>query len=586
MSDTPTFGIDLGTTKSAIGWVRDGRPTLIPVDGDVLVPSVVHLPAGGAPIVGRPAVAFLPTEPERTIHSAKRWMGSAHAWTVDGASWTPVDVSAAILRHLARAAELATGVAPRRVVITVPAWFSQAQRADTRRAGELAGLEVVRLLNEPTAAALAHAHGASVHRTVLVYDLGGGTFDASLVDQDGPLLEVRASHGDTWLGGDDVDAALIAWLLDRLDAQGEPTAWLRGDPTARARLRASVESAKILLAEQPVAEVEIPGRDAPERLTLEDLEEVVLPLFQRTLASVDRVLADAGRAPSQVDRLLLVGGSTGLPLVWRGLRKRYGLEGDASVPPRLAVALGACIQAGLIDGAEVDSVLIDVAPYALSIGMATGGVPGFPTHLVCEVVTPRNAPLPSRHTLLVRTNHPTQDRIRIPLFQGSEPDPRANVMLGEIAMEGLPPAPINELHRPIAVELRHDLDGQVHVSVIDQLTGRTVDGVVAADGAEQAELRARWEAFAREQDLAFGDPYLPSGSARPDGPAHLPEAEARFRQVVAHHEALRASHPALVDVLMGRVLTGREALARGDVAAARELWQQLEDDLFEACVYL
>jgi molecular chaperone DnaK len=586
MSDTPTFGIDLGTTKSAIGWVRDGVPTLIQVDGDPLVPSIVHVPVDGAAIVGRRAATWLPTSPERTIHSAKRWMGTTHTWTIDGVVWTPVDVAAAILRHLADAAEATTGVRPRRVVITVPAWFSQAQRADTRRAGELAGLEVARLLNEPTAASLAHAHGASIHRTVLVYDLGGGTFDASLVDQDGPLLEVRASHGDTWLGGDDVDDALVSWLLDRLDAAGEPTAWLRGDPSARAQLRASVERAKITLSSQPTVGVEIPGRAAQAPLTLEDLEEVVLPLFQRTLVSVDRVLADAGRTPAQVDRLLLVGGSTGLPLVWRGLRKRYGLEGDAAVPPRTAVALGACVQAGLIDGAQVDSVLIDVAPYALSIGMATGGVPGFPTHLVCEVVTPRNAPLPSRHTLLVRTNHPTQERIRIPLFQGSDPDPRVNVMLGEIAMEGLPPAPINELHRPIAVELRHDLDGQVTVLVIDQLTGRTVEGVVAADGAEQAELRARWEAFARAQDLAFGDPYLPGASARADGPAHLPQAEACFQQVAAHHEALRATHPEWVDVLMGRVLTGRQALATGDVTAAREIWQTLEDDLFEACVYL
>lgn len=568
---TPCFGIDLGTTTSAIGWIVGGQPALIPVDGEILVPSVVCWPPAGPVLVGRAAVHAEARHPDRTLRSVKRRLATEATWTFDGRTVTPTDTSAAILRHLADGAEAAVGVRPRRVVITVPAWFTQDQRAETRRAGELAGLDVVRLLNEPTAAALAHAHGQEVRRSVLVYDLGGGTFDVSLVDQDGPVLEVRASHGDVALGGDDVDHALRAIVL----AAQEPSVAARidADPAASRRLNEACEDAKRALVSAAECTVRLPflldgSLHVEHTLRREDLEEVVLPLFARTTVAVDQVLTDAHRRPDQIDGLLLVGGSTHLPLIWAGLHKRYGLEGDARVPVQHAVALGAAVQAGLYDGAAVGQILVDVAPYSLSLGLAAGGVPGFPTHFVCEVVTPRNAALPARHTYLCRTGHPTQERLRFPVFQGSHPDPRRNVLIGEIEVNDLPPAPHDQLSRPIAVEFRHDLDGTVQIVVTDQLTGRTERGAVAADTTERDSLRARWEAWAVEHELVYGDPLDASDAGR----AHLPEADALLAALRPHADAPGR----IVDLVatLDRALEDRQA------GAARLVLDALLDEQF------
>lgn len=591
-----TFGIDLGTTKSAIGWVVDGRPRLLPVDGELLVPSVVTFPPEGPPIVGRAALNQALTAPERTIRSAKRWMGTDHTWTIDDRVIGPVEVSAAILRKLADGAEAACGERPQRVVITVPAWFNQAQRADTRRAGESAGLDVVRLINEPTAAALAHARGADLRRTALVYDFGGGTFDVSLVEQDGPVLEVRASHGDTWLGGDDVDAGLMAVAMERLHDPALADA-IRADAVASATLRAAVEDTKIRLCKDVAAAVRAPflvtvdgqRRSVELTLTREDLEEVVQPLFLRTAAAVDQVLADTKRAPAEIDALVLVGGSTALPLVWSGLFRRYGLQGDAHIPPREAVALGAAIQAAIVDGSRVDGVLVDVTPFSLSVGMATGGVPGQPSHFTCEVITPRNAPLPASHTHLVRTGHPQQDRVRLALYQGSSPDPRENTIIGEILLLGLPPAPEGELFRPLAIELRHDLNGVVTVTVIDQITGKRASGRVASDGSEQVQLRRAWEAWVTEQGLEWGDPYGHAGSGRkaePASPTDDPEARALFEQVQGAAAQIRAEAPEHADALLIQAAEGLALLAGQHLAAARVVQGRLQDALFEAGVWL
>jgi molecular chaperone DnaK len=594
------FGVDLGTTKSAIALVRDGahRPELIAVDGAPIVPSAVWYPPPSSsdpsprPVVGAPALRQAALTPDRVLRSTKRHMGTTQEWAIDDRVITPVDAAAAILTHLADAAEQAVGERPRRVVITVPAWFTVAQRHDTRRAGEAAGLEVVRLLSEPTAAALAHAHGRDARRTALVYDFGGGTFDVSLIDQDGPVTEVRASHGDTWLGGDDVDEALLTHVLGDLPAPLAAAAM--ADPVALARLREALEAAKCALSTVAIAAVRLPFwvtvDGAPHHLdhalAREDVEAAALPLFQRTLASVDAVLADVHRAPSDIADLLLVGGSSMMPLVQQGLFKRYGLAGDARVPPRHAVALGAAIHAAILDGREVSGVLVDVAPHALSVGMASGGVPGYPTHFVCEVVTPRNAPLPARHTLVTRTGHPTQSRVRLPVFQGDHPDPRRNVILGEILLEGIPDALEGELFRPIHVELLHDLDGTVRIQVREPLSGVSSDGRLATDGAEVAALRASWEAFVAEHELTWGDPY---GAAEPAAagaptPALLPEALALFDQLDAAAASWDA-HPAWPD-LRSIVARGRAALAAGDRAGGQAAWEAAQDRMFEEGIWL
>jgi molecular chaperone DnaK len=547
--------------------------------------------------------------PRHTIRSSKRRIGTDHTYELNGYELkgqeaelrrlSPTDVAADILRYLAAGAEHATGVRPQRVVITVPAWFTQTQRNETRRAGELAGLEVVRILNEPTAAALAHAHGKPRTRRVLVYDFGGGTFDVSLVEQDGPILEVKASHGDVSLGGDDVDDQLVDFVLGQLD-QRDPLLKqaIEADPAALARLREAVEQAKITLSEAATARLAVPfitevdGDPSSLDMVLEreDLEDIVIPLFVRTTASVDRVIDDAGCTPDDIDELLLVGGSSSLPQVWKGLRLRYGLQGDASLPPRLAVALGATIQAAIVDGSKVDGVLVDIAPYALSIGMSAGGAPGFPTHFVCEVITPRNAALPSRHTHLVRTGHPQQPRIRLPVYQGSHPDARQNKLLGEIVMESLPPAPHDRLFRPIAVEVRHNVDGVVDITVTDQLSGISTHGRIVRDGVEQQELQTVWEDYVSEHGMMFGDPFDvpvrddddPEAASSPE----LEEARQLFRTILEAEDQLQQDHAdaAARALELARAGSLAATMHRIDDALARA--EELGDLMFEEGIYL
>jgi molecular chaperone DnaK len=591
---TPCFGIDLGTTASAIGRVVDGAPRLATFDGDTLMPSVVYYPEQGPPVVGQRAVEAEASAPDRVIRSSKRLIGGESRYEAVGRG--PVEVAADLLRALVAGAEQSFGERPQRVVITVPAWFSQVQRVATLEAGAAAGLEVVRLINEPTAAALAHAHGRPQKRRVLVYDFGGGTFDASLVDQDGPLLEVRASHGDVRLGGDDVDSALVQHVLKRVRKHDPALARALTEPPAAARLHQAVEQAKIALCEQASVVLTVPFaaevRGEPRGLELllerEDLEDIVLPLLHRTIECVDEVLRAAQCTPEAIDELLLIGGSSRLPLIWKGLRARYGIEGDSSLPPRHAVALGAAIQAAIVDGSRVDGVLVDVAPYAISIGMAAGGVPGYPSHFVCEVITPRNAPLPSRHTALVRTGHPEQERILLPIYQGSHPDPRRNTILGEVVMEGLPHAPHDRLFRPIAIELRHDLDGTVDLTVTDQLSGITGHGRVLRDGVEQAALRERWEAHAREHDLILGDPYEPPPreQGEPAADPELLEARALCQAVIERESTLHEEHPAVATELLdlARAAALAATMGRRDDCLSRSA--ALADRLFEEGIYL
>ena len=595
----PCFGIDLGTTTAAIGWIRDGQPELIPVDGEVLMPSVVAWPSEGGVLVGRPALNHYTLEPLRTVRSAKRRMGTDHVFTVGELQVTPAEVAALVLGRLLDAAEAETGARPTRAVITVPAWFTQAQRADTRRAGEAAGLNVERIINEPTAAALAHAHGQDVQRTVLVYDFGGGTFDVSLVRQDGPVVEVQASQGDSQLGGDDVDTRLTGWILDRIgELEPRVLGLIEDDDTSLARIRAAAEKAKIALATSARAVlrmpfmVELDGEPWHLELTVprEELEELALPLMKRTFDLVAEVLRAADTKPADVDDLLFVGGSTGLPQLWTLLRRRFGLEGNARIPPQLAVALGATIQAAIVDGSRVHGVLVDVAPFALSIGVASGGIPGYPTHFTCSVITPRNSQLPSRHTHLLRTADPLQTRIRIPVYQGSDPDPRNNTILGEIVLEDIPPALEGELSRPVAIGFRHDLDGMVEIVITDQLTERTVRGQLAADGADQTRLRETWEAHATRFDLKFGEggPVGEPPSAGPD-PAlagKLAEARGTFEAVIGGLETLEVDDAEARARIEDLARKGQLAAGMGEVDRAVALHDELQDLMFEHGVYL
>lgn len=602
MAKTPCFGIDLGTTCSAIGLVRDGVPQIFLVDGSELLPSVLFAKEDGAMLVGQEALNALALDPSRGVLSSKRYMGTEHVYRLGTLELRPVDVATHILRRLAEAAFAATGIRPERVVITVPAWFTQAQRADTKKAGEQAGFQVERIINEPTAAALAHAHGQPLKRRVLVYDFGGGTFDVSLVEQDGPIVEVRASHGDSRLGGDDIDLALVDRVLRRLAETDRPLRdAVDASLAARIRLQLAVEKVKVILSEVVETTLRIPflveveGKPAHLEmvLTRSDVEEAATPFLERSLRSVDQVLGDTSTTARQLDELLLVGGSTLQPLVWHTLHERYGLQGSHAIPPRRAVVLGAAIQGAILDGSRTDGILVDVAPYSLSVGVATGGY--MPTHFRCEVLTPRNAPLPARHSTQLRTVTPMQDMVELPIFQGSSIDPRKNAVLGFVRLTGIPPAPAGAAGRPIRVEFRHDLDGMVDITVTDVLSEKQARGKVAADGTEQAELRRRvekhWEhLIPMEEPDQEPEEWQPEPASPPPSSVQerADQAEARqvFQAVLAGEGGLQAEHPDLAEALLKLARDGQIALDMGSAEEALPLYDQLSDLLFDQGIYL
>jgi molecular chaperone DnaK len=622
---SPCFGIDLGTSCSAIGWIEDGAPRLLPIDDadNVLLPSVVSFPLGKPPLVGAAAVNSLQLIPERTVVSSKRKIGSDFTYDIEhnGRRVTPVDVAALILTHLTDAAERACGVRPKRVVITVPAWFTQSQRNDTRRAGADAGLEVVRIINEPTAAALTHARHLSTRRRALVYDLGGGTFDVSLIEQDGPVVEVKASHGDTELGGDDVDVIMRDRVLRRLDLKDRDFVdAIAASKPAMLRLKVALEQAKIELSAGPSTLLALPflatvagqPRHLEMELTSADLDYAAGFVLERTLESVDQVLRDAGFAASDLDALLLVGGSTQLPQVWHLLRDRYGLEGSHAVHPQRAVALGATIQAAIIDGLDPKSVLVDVAPYSLSVGVSDPRPSTGRMHFLTRVITPRNTPLPARHTETFFTSSAQQTSFQVPIFQGAHSDARRNTFLGTASFFDLKPiAGIDS--RPIRVTLQHDLDGLVHVSVTDVLSQQTTQTQLAADGAEQTDQRRAWLERMTRNNVIFGDYEVaenidkelstsnqdPSnqGAALPSTAApeseflrardardeKLADAQATFHKLLSASASLPPGEPA--QSLLTSARLGLAAIDARDPDAALSHLADVEDLLFELGIY-
>ncbi|QDV07345.1 Chaperone protein DnaK [Planctomycetes bacterium Poly30] len=627
MSDSDKiYGIDLGTTCSAIGAIVEGRPRLFEIEGSRLVPSVVTFGEEGV-LVGQTAQNQRLLAPERTLASTKRRIGTGHVFDVDGREVTPKEAATEILRFLADEVERQSGERPRRVVVTVPAWFPQDARSETRNAAEAAGLEVVRLVNEPTAAALMHSFEDSTERLSLVYDFGGGTFDASLVQCSGELVEVKASNGDVHLGGDDLDGALVMGLLQDLREEDPGfAAAIQKSPGARQRFLAAVRDAKHELSNSLEATVRAPFLldldGTPKHLELpldrRVLEEALEPLLERTFECVDRVLAEGGVEARDVDEVLLVGGTSRIPAVQEALQKRYGWEGDASVPAQEAVALGATLQAGIIEGGPIQSILLDVAVYPLAIAAVEPSMSaGSPDHFVSSIITPRNAPLPSRHTQRFHTTHPTQRELRIPVLQGGDPNPLRNTPLGVVVINDLPPAPGGKLQRPIAVEFRHDLSGLVSIRVTDEISGRSVDGQVVVGGAESEEARADLWVAIKEENMVPGDgtdpdPYLKqdvdwrataddlerwedegdvpstttvSGDGAPLT-EDLREAKDSFEQFLKHEKKVAREFPDAAAELAKTAGAGLVAVKGGDRETALQHYDELSDRMFALGIYL
>ena len=517
MANEPIIGIDLGTTFSAAAMVQDGQPRLLLRDGQRLLPSVVGISPQGKWLVGTPAHNQYVFAPENTVRSIKRQMGSAERIDLGGQEFTPQQISAFILHEIKAIAEADLKRPVHRAVITVPAYFSDAQRQATRDAGEIAGLEVVRIINEPTAAALAYGLNRAEDQMVLVYDLGGGTFDASLVELTAGVVEVRASHGDTQLGGDDFDLRLAQHVAGKFAAQHGID--LTAERHATARLMRAAEQAKIELSEHPFARMreEFLAEAGGQALHLEhevsrpDFEMLVRDLLQRTLDSVDRVFKDAGMAPNDVDRILLVGGSTRIPLVWRLLAEHTGIEPQMAVNPDEAVALGAGVQAAIIAGQPIGAVLVDVTPFSLGIEIATC----MGSTVVPDMYRPiirRNTAIPATREEVFRTVYPGQDAVEVAVYQGEHPIASQNRLLGKFRIEGLKPEAPGEPAR-VTVCFDIDVNGILRVRAADRKSGLHKAITVAATRerlsaeeishatAQMAALLAAEEADAEPDDF-------------------------------------------------------------------------------------
>jgi molecular chaperone DnaK len=518
------IGIDLGTTNSVVAVMQGGEPVVIPsAEGERLVPSVVAVNKNHERLVGRIARNQAVINPESTIFSIKRFMGRKYddpevqrtlktvpykvtkapngdvRVAMDGKEYSPPEISAMILAKLKSDAEAYLGEPVTQAVITVPAYFNDAQRNATKDAGKIAGLEVLRIINEPTASSLAYGLDKKKNEVIAVYDLGGGTFDISILDVGEGVFQVRSTSGDTFLGGDDFDQRIINYLADEF--QRENTIDLRKDRQALQRLKEAAEKAKIELSSTMQAEINLPyitaDASGPKHLvttiTRARLEQLTGDLVNKSMDPVRRALQDAGLKPAEINEAVLVGGMTRMPAVQEAVRREFGKDPHKGVNPDEVVAVGAAIQGAVLGGEVKDILLLDVTPLTLSVETLGG---------VATPLIERNTTIPTRKSQIFSTAADSQTQVEIHVLQGERPMAADNKSLGKFNLDGIPPAPRGMPQIEVTFDI--DANGILNVTAADKATGRSQHiTITASSGLNDSEIeRMRKEAEANaESDL-------------------------------------------------------------------------------------
>lgn len=575
MSTPIIVGIDLGTTNSEVAFVKGGRPQILQDNGDKIFPSCVGVDQENRLIVGKRARNQAVAWPDRTVLSIKREMGRDKKVVLAGQAYSPQEISAFILRDLKEKAERVMGQPVGHAVITVPAYFTDAQRNATREAGAIAGLEVVRIINEPTAAALAYgeSRGSGDKRTILVYDLGGGTFDVSIVRIEDQVVEVLASTGDNRLGGDDFDNKIVNWLAEELKREHDLD--VMENRAVLARLKSCAEKAKIELSQELSTRIQedyIAGEvHLDVTLTRETFEGMIQPDISRTMDSVTRALQDASVAPGKIDRILLVGGSSRIPMISTLLREKLNLEPSQEIDPDLCVAFGAGIQAAREMGVDSSGVLIDITPYTFGTSAAEFVPDGLDTHVFVPLIK-RNTKLPVSHTEIFYTMVDNQEKALIQVFQGESSHALDNILIASYTFD-LSNTPAGSM-----ITLTYDLDvnGILKLEAVEKNGGKTlnavIDNVFSCDDPDR--VRASQEKInglvALENRGTSEEPSLQTDMV----PGDIAEILALAR------EKLDLAPREDRDDIIEMVEDITSAVADNDLERAREISQDLDDLLF------